>query len=51
MPVDEAAQSNPVPAPEARALRLSMIATSILAVLGLVWGLISDAGAVLFIGI
>lgn len=50
MPPAEAAPSK-LPAAEASALRLSLIATSILAVIGLFWGLISDADAVLFIGV
>lgn len=50
MPPAEAAPSK-LPAAEAWALRLSLVATSILAVLGLFWGLISDADAVVFIGV
>ncbi len=39
------------PDPAAHALSLSLVATSVLAFIGLFWGLISDAGVVVFVGV
>lgn len=51
MPSAAKAQPHEATRSESKALRLSLVATSVLAVLGLGWGLISDAGVVLFIGV
>ena len=51
MPSSASTQPKRAPGSEAAALRLSLVATSVLAVLGLGWGLISDAGVVLFIAV
>lgn len=51
MPSSASPPPKRAPGSEAAALRLSLVATSVLAVLGLGWGLISDAGVVLFIAV